>query len=154
MLAIWSLVPLPFLKPAWTITKTWKLEAHVLPLMSCGQEFEHALLSSLLQGHSLTRLYPRWHKGVTGAAVSSEAPLGKYLLLSSHGVGSIQLLMDCWTEDLNFFLVGSCSQLLTMWTIPTWLLAFFPLLIIFFPSPVYHLYLFFNFIDVCCCYCC
>lgn len=53
---------------------------------------------------TLTRGYPRWHKGVSGAAVSSEAWLGKYLFLSSHGVGSIQLLMGCWIEDLSFFL--------------------------------------------------
>ena len=41
MLAIWSLVPLPFLNPAWT---TWKFTVHIL-LKSGLENFEHYFAS-------------------------------------------------------------------------------------------------------------
>ena len=44
MLAIWSLVPLPFLKPAWTGYRTWKFMFHVL-LKPGLENFEHYFTS-------------------------------------------------------------------------------------------------------------
>ena len=48
MMAIWSLVPLPFLNPAWTpgksqFTYRWSLVGEFWPLPYCGQYFGHLM---------------------------------------------------------------------------------------------------------------
>lgn len=63
-------------------------------------------------------------QGVSPAAVSSEAWLGKDLLLSSHGVSSTWLPMDCqWRTSVSCWILGGGCPHLTIWAFPISLLA-------------------------------
>ena len=83
MLAIWSLVPLPFLKPAWTYGSSrfmycWSLAWRILSitLLVCEWSESHSVMSDSLGPH---RLYSPWNSPDQNTGVGSLSLLQQIL---------------------------------------------------------------------------